>query len=165
MDLKTKSDNPTCGRPTLPVLQVKINVWHRKKARRIALQALYQYFMTREDLNLIEAQFRANKHNKRVDLDYFQLLLRGVVEQHEALDRLLSPYITRDADMLDQIEHIILYIAGLEVLHKEVPSKVIINEAVELAKSFAATDSYKYINAVLNKLVFGESYINRKMIY
>ena len=162
MDLKTKSDNPTCGQPTSPVLQVKINVWHRKKARRIALQALYQYFMAQEDLYLIEAQFRANKHNKRVDLDYFQLLLRGVVEQHEKLDRLLAPHITRDADMLDQIEHIILYIAGLEVLHKEVPSKVIINEAVELAKSFAATDSYKYINAVLNKLVFGESYKQEK---
>ena len=134
---------------------VRLNVWHRKKARRTALQALYQYFLTREEIHLIAAQFQADTHIKRIDMDYFHVLFRGVVEKQQELDQLLAPHITRDADMLDQIEQIILYIAALEFLYKETPPKVIINEAVDLAKSFAAEDSYKYINAVLNNMLFG----------
>ena len=136
----------------------RVNVWHRKKARRTALQAIYQYFMTHEDLHAVEAQFRADSHVKRIDLNYFHFMLYGVVEKQEQLDKLLAPHITRDADMLDHIERIILYIAALEFMQREVPPKVIVNEAVDLAKHFAAEDSYKYINAVLNKLIFGKTF-------
>ena len=141
-------------------LPARLNVWHRKKARRTALQALYQYFLTQEfltqeALHAIEAQFRADVHAKRMDPDYFHMLLHDVIAKQAELDQLLAPHITRDVDMLDQIEQIILYIAALEFLYQETPPKVIINEAVDLAKAFAAEDSYKYINAVLNKMIFG----------
>ena len=124
----------------------------RRKARHYGLQALYQWHMAGASLTDIEAEFRSDYDFSHVDLAYFQALLREIPAQVDSLEAGLKPLLDRDLDELDPIERTLLRMGAWELTERlDVPYKVVINEAVALAKKFGATDSYKYINGVLDK--------------
>jgi N utilization substance protein B len=123
----------------------------RHKARHYAMQALYQWYMADGSLRDIEAQFRTEYDFSNVDLAHFQALLHGVPAHLDTLEGVLSPLLDRDLEELDPIERTLLRMGAYELTHCiDVPYKVVINEAVSLARKFGATDSHKYINAVLD---------------
>lgn len=124
----------------------------RRKARHYGMQALYQWYMAGASLNDIEAEFRADYDFSHVDLEYFQALLHGVPACVDELDASFEPLLDRKLDDLDPIERTLLRMGTFELRDRiDVPFKVVINEAVALAKKFGATDSHKYINGVLDK--------------
>jgi N utilization substance protein B len=125
----------------------------RSRARRAALQALYQWQMTAEDLDTISAQFREDKSWRRVDEDMFASLLYGVPGNVEALDAHLEPLLDRTVAQLDPVERAILRMGAFELTHRDdIPWRVIINECVELAREFGAEKSHKYVNGILDNL-------------
>ena len=124
----------------------------RRKARHYGMQALYQWHMAGAALTDIEAEFRAEYDFSHVDLDYFQALLHEIPTRVDTLEAGLTPLLDRELDELDPIERTLLRMGAWELTERlDVPYKVVINEAVALAKKFGATDSYKYINGVLDK--------------
>jgi len=125
----------------------------RRKARRFAVQAIYQWQLAGADLAQIEAEFRTDNDMSKVDLEYFHDILHGVPRNKAELDEKIEPYIDRRMDEMTPVELSILRLAAFEMLHRiDVPYKVVINEAIELAKTFGATDGHKYVNGVLDKL-------------
>ena len=134
----------------------------RSRARRAALQALYQWQLSGLSPDEVEAQFFAERPLDNVDLDYFQSLLRNIPVHSNELDETLLPSLDRPVSQLDPIEKAILRIGTFELLHRpEIPLRVVINEAVELAKCFGAEQSHKYVNGILDKVAhenrgFGE---------
>ena len=131
----------------------KVKKGSRSRARRVLLQALYQWSMTTESPHEIEAQFVAERPMDNVDLEYFRALLHAIPKQTDELDQRLSPSLDRPLEQLDPIEHSVLRIGCYELMHrKEVPLRVVINEAIELAKLFGAEQSHKYINGILDKV-------------
>jgi N utilization substance protein B len=125
----------------------------RRKARSFALQAIYQWHMAGADLAKIEAEFRADNDMSKVDLEYFHEILHGVPRELSALDQIIKPLLDRNAEEMTPVELSILRLATYEMMHRiDVPYKVVINEAVELAKSFGATDGHKYVNGVVDKI-------------
>lgn len=127
-------------------------VAQRHKARRLVMQALYQWRLAAAEPQAIAAEFMAGSHGK-VDWDYFKRVFSGVTGQREELLARLLPLLDRDAGSLTPVEWAILLLGAYELQHGDaVPGKVVINEAVKLAKEYGATDSYKYINAVLDRL-------------
>jgi len=126
----------------------------RRKAREFAVQAIYSWQLSKNDMDEIEAHFLIENTKRRFDIPYFQQLLRGVNEHLEEIDLAISPHVSRPLAEVDQVEKAILRIAIYELSEcQDVPYKVIINEAIELAKSFAADDSHKFVNGVLDKAV------------
>lgn len=126
----------------------------RRKARELAVQAIYSWQVSKNVVNDIEVNFIAENSKRRFDIEYFQLLLRGVTANISAIDAAISPYVDRPLDDIDQVEKAILRVAVFELKDcTDVPYRVVINEAIELAKSFAADDSHKFINGVLDKTV------------
>ncbi len=124
----------------------------RRKARHYGMQALYQWHMAGAPPDDIEAQFRADYDFSHVDLEYFQALLHGIPACIDDLDEVLAPLLDRNLKDLDPIEHTLLRMGIWELTQRiDVPYKVVINEEVALAKKFGATDSHKYVNAVLDK--------------
>jgi len=124
----------------------------RHKARHYAVQALYQWHMAEAPVSQIEAEFRTDYDFSHVDLEYFQALLHGVPGCVTELEAAIEPLLDRKLDDLDPIERSLLRMGTFELLHRpDVPWKVVINEAVSLAKKFGATDGHKYINGVLDK--------------
>ncbi len=125
----------------------------RRQARSLALQALYQWQMSGNTVTDIEAEFRTEQDLSRADVSLFVDLLHAIPRQVSALDEQLLPFIDRKLEDLDPIELTVLRIGGYELKERiEVPYKVAINESVNLAKTFGATDSHKYVNGVLDKL-------------
>jgi N utilization substance protein B len=124
----------------------------RSLSRRLALQALYQWQMTGQSFAELRNQYTSDEGYPEVDPEYFQQLLQGVVEGSEALDAMIGAWLDRPVAQLDPVEHAVLLI-GVEELrvHVAVPYKVVLNECVELAKKFGATDGHKFINAVLDR--------------
>lgn len=132
----------------------KINSTQRHRARSFALQAIYQWELSGEEVNVILLQFLTQMNSKKTDVDYFRELVYGVILNSSALDALFISDLDRELDALGPIELAILRLAMFELQDKiEVPYKVVINEAIELAKTFAAVDSHKYINGVLDRIV------------
>lgn len=126
----------------------------RRKARELAIQAVYSWQISQNDVADIEASFLTENKARRFDIDYFQQLLRGVTANVSSLDEAISPHVDRPLDDIDQVEKSILRTAIYELKDcTDVPYKVVINEAIELAKSFAADDSHKFVNGVLDKAV------------
>lgn len=125
----------------------------RRMARHYAMQALYQWQMAGSSLNAIEAEFRTDNDMSKVDVAYFHELLHGVPEQLSELDAIYQPFLVdRSLDELDAITRALLRMATFEFKNRiDVPYKVVINEAVSLAKKFGAEDSHKFINGVLDK--------------
>lgn len=125
----------------------------RRKARQLALQALYQWQMTQAPLMAIEAQFKADNDMAKVDAGYFHLILHGVPSQISTLDAAMTPLLDRPLTQLDPVELAALRIGCYELIsHRDVPYRVVINEAIELVKKFGAQDSHRYINGILDKL-------------
>ena len=125
----------------------------RRKARHFGLQALYQWTLSGAALADIEAEFRVDNDFRHTDGDYFTAILKGVTSDVDALEALFSPALDRPLDDLDPIERNLLRLGAFELRDRiDVPYKVVINEAVSLAKKFGATESHRYINGVLDKV-------------
>ncbi len=125
----------------------------RRKARHYAMQALYQWHMAGANLSDIEAEFRTDNDMTHVDLDYFQDILHGVPKQISDLDTTIEPELDRTLKELDPVSLALLRMATYELVSRiDVPYKVVINEAVALAKKFGPSESHKFINGVLDKL-------------
>lgn len=125
----------------------------RHKARELALQALYQWQMSGYDASNVEARFRANNHLGKADPAYFHDLYVGVTREPSRWDGLLSPHVERPIKEIDFIALSVLRMAAFELAERiDVPYKVVINEAVDLAKRFGASDAHKFVNASLDKL-------------
>jgi N utilization substance protein B len=125
----------------------------RHKARIYALQSLYEWLLSSNDVKSIETRFLADNDFSRVDADYFKDLLQGVTSKVKELDQQLVPYLDRPLKDLTQVELCILRIAVFELLHRsDVPFRVIINEAVELNKKFGSVEGFKFINGVLDRM-------------
>jgi N utilization substance protein B len=125
----------------------------RHRARELALQGIYQWRITSGDEAQIEKQMHAEKNLGRYDKELFSKLLRGALSRHADLEALIAPHLDRPLDVLSPVEFAVLLLGAFELSqHPEVPYKVIINEAVELAKTFGGTDGHKFVNGVLDKL-------------
>lgn len=126
----------------------------RRKARELAVQATYSWQVSQNPVNEVEVNFIVDNSKRRFDIEYFQLLLRGVTSNINDIDDTISPHVDRPLDDIDQVEKAILRVAIFELKScTEVPYRVVINEAIELAKAFAADDSHKFVNGVLDKTV------------
>ncbi|MEW5823090.1 MAG: transcription antitermination factor NusB [Pseudomonadota bacterium] len=125
----------------------------RHRARQKAVQALYQQLMNRTPLDALESQFMDEPDILKADLDYFRLLVRGVSAAENTLDEQIAPLTSRPLAELDPVEHAVLRLGCYELLHcLDVPAPVVINEAIEMAKRFGATDGHKFVNGVLDRL-------------
>jgi len=124
----------------------------RRRARRRALQALYQWHLTGLDVGEILAQFREEQDFSNVDTELFATLVRKVSKDQDEIDEKIGPFLDRPINQLDVIEHVILSIGAYELLNSiEVPHQVVIDEAVNLAKMFGAEQGHSFINGVLDK--------------
>ena len=132
----------------------KNNIRQRVKARQNTVQALYQWLITNKDLAEVIAEFENDEYKlAKTDVNYFRSLLKGTITYHEELDAKIINLLDRPIEELDTIERAILHIGCYELeYHNDIPWKSVINESVELAKTFGAEDSYKYINGVLDKV-------------
>lgn len=125
----------------------------RRKARHYGMQALYQWQMTKDPVRDIELQFLSDYDFEKVDVEYFHDIVHHVPASVEELEEAFKPYLDRDISDLDPIELSLLRLGSYELVKRiDIPYKVVINEAVALAKKFGATDGHKYINGVLDKL-------------
>lgn len=125
----------------------------RHRARELALQGIYQWRVSGNDAPDIEKQMQAEKNLGRYDKPMFSSLLRGAIARHDDLEALLAPCLDRPLVELSPVEFAVLLLGAFELSQTiEVPYKVVINEAVELAKTFGGTDGHKYVNGVLDKL-------------
>jgi N utilization substance protein B len=125
----------------------------RRGSRGLALQGLYQWLVNASDADDILAQIRDMDGYAKADQAYLKLLVQGVVFNADALRERIRPYLDRPTKNLSPIEHALLLMAACELsTQPETPYRVVINEAVELAKSYGGTDGHKYVNGVLDKL-------------
>lgn len=125
----------------------------RSKSRAVALQALYQWQLNASDIADITKQFNEEGRLSGVDVPLFQDIVHTVATEVAEYDALYAQYLDRSVAMIDPVEKIILRMGVYELKHKpEVPYKVVLNEAVELAKRFGAEESHKYINGILDKV-------------
>jgi len=125
----------------------------RHRAREFALQGIYQWLLNNEDSGVIDAHIREAHGFDKADREHFDALLHGAINQSIELREIFSPFIDRGIAELSPIEHAALLIGVYELKnHIEIPYRVVINEAVELTKSFGGQDGHKYVNGVLDKL-------------
>jgi transcription antitermination protein NusB len=132
----------------------RANAAHRPRslARRLALQALYQIQLNPRSLAETQKQFAADPEADRVDMDYFRSLLKSVTANREAMESRLARLCEISPPELDPIEHAVLWLGLHELEHcLELPYRVALAEAVQLAKQFGATDGHKFVNAVLDR--------------
>lgn len=124
----------------------------RRRARRRALQALYQWGMTGQQPTAIVRQFFEMQDMKNVDRDYFESLVLGVTSAADTLDSRLEPFLDRPIAQLERMELAALRIGAYELLHRpEVPWRVVVDESVDLAHRFGSVQGHNYVNAVLDK--------------
>lgn len=125
----------------------------RHRARELAMQGIYQWRITGGEAAQIEKQIHAEKNLGRYDKELFSSLLRGVLGQHADIEVLVAQHLDRPLIELSPVEFAVLLLGTFELSQNlQVPYKVVINEAVELAKTFGGTDGHKYVNGVLDKL-------------
>lgn len=124
----------------------------RSIARKLAMQALYQWQLTQQSAAEIKKQFLESEDSAGVDREHFEELLGKTIALHEELETALAPYLDRPLDQLDPVETAILLIGMYELRERvDIPYRVVINEAIDLCKRFGATDAHKYVNAVLDR--------------
>jgi N utilization substance protein B len=124
----------------------------RSRSRSLAIQALYQWQMAGQDVGAIISHFMLEQDAKTFDSDYFSELVRAVPARIDELDDALEPCVDRALDAVDPVERAILRLGTYELIeHPEIPYRVVINEAVELAKTFGAEKGHRYVNGVLDK--------------
>lgn len=125
----------------------------KRRARRLALQALYQWLMSEADLFDIEAQFRVANNMAKVDTDYFSRLLHQIPQQLAQIEAAFTPLLDRPIQSLNPIELTILRICTFDLLFcPEIPYRVVLDESVALAKAFGAQEGHRYVNGVLHHL-------------
>jgi N utilization substance protein B len=125
----------------------------RSRAREFALQGLYQYLVGRNEASDIDVFTRDLSGFHKSDSVHSDALLYGCIEHRTALDALIMPLLDRKLDEISPIEHAVMWMGVYEFQHCiDVPWRVVLNEYIELAKSFGGTDGHKYVNAVLNSL-------------
>jgi N utilization substance protein B len=132
----------------------------RRRAREFALQGLYELLLSgdtaNENAGAIEAHIRETQGFEKADTEHFALLLHGAITDASALRARIVPHLDRKLEELSPVEHGVLLIGTYELAHlPEIPYRVVINESVELAKSFGGTDGYRYVNGVLDKVAAG----------
>jgi transcription antitermination protein NusB len=124
----------------------------RRRAREFALQGLYEWQLGKSEVAQVDANIRELEEWSSCDRAHFDALLHGCIAESAELDALLTPHLDRKTSELSPVEHGVLWIGTFELKHcVDVPYRVAINEAVELAKSFGGTDGHKYVNGVLDK--------------
>ncbi len=124
----------------------------RRKAREFALQGLYEWLIGGADAGVVDAHVREQEDFAKCDAAHFDMLLHGCIRERLELDTQLATHLDRKTEQLSPVEHAVLLIGAYELAHcLDIPYKVAINEAVELAKSFGGTDGHKYVNGVLDK--------------
>ena len=125
----------------------------RRRARRLVLQALYQWLLANDDLVQIEAQWCDRMTDNQAELAYFSKLLYGVVDKITLIEQALLPYLDRPLASLNPIELTVLRISTYELLFApEVPYRVVLDESVALTREFGSQDGFRYVNGVLNNL-------------
>lgn len=125
----------------------------RHQSRIYALQALYSLLLSGNNINEIEKNFLENNDFSKTDEKYFKDLFRGITSSMDELDKYMLPHLDRELKELTPIELCTLRIAVFELANKkDVPFRVIINEAIELNKNFGSTDGFKYVNGILDKV-------------
>ncbi|MEO8923570.1 MAG: transcription antitermination factor NusB [Caldimonas sp.] len=125
----------------------------RRKAREFALQGLYEWLIGGADAGVVDAHVREQEGFAKCDAAHFDVLLHGCIREAIELDALLVVHLDRKTERLSPVEHGVLLIGAYELKHCiDIPYKVAINEAVELAKSFGGTDGHKYVNGVLDQV-------------
>jgi transcription antitermination protein NusB len=125
----------------------------RRRARELALQGLYQWQLAGKDPVMIAAELAETQDFDKSDSSYFRSLLNGAIDNAPRLEAELTPFLDRSVGELSPIERGILLLGGYELMRElEVPYRVVINEAVELAKVYGGTDGHKFVNGVLDKL-------------
>lgn len=125
----------------------------RRRARELVLQGLYQRQLSGNGVREVREDLLASPGYLRADQPYFDELWRGVTERYDALQESLTPHVSRKFADLSPVERAVLVIGAWELAERlEIPYKVVINEAVELAKSYGGTDGHRFVNGVLDKL-------------
>lgn len=129
----------------------------RRRSREFALQGLYEWLLSRdvgaENAGAIDAHIRETPGFEKADAGHYDALLHGSIREVVALRAFIAPHLDRPIVELSPVEHAVLLIGAYELAHHiEIPYRVVINEAVEVAKSFGGTDGFKYVNGVLDKL-------------
>jgi len=125
----------------------------RRRSREFALQGLYQWQLAKTDPAAIARHLAEAKGFDKIDADYFRTLLEGSIAAATELEQAIAPHLDREYKRLSPVERAILLLAGYELAHRpDVPYRAVINEAVELAKSYGGTDGYKFVNGVLDKM-------------
>ena len=124
----------------------------RARARRRALQAIYAWQISGGNTQQVIAQFAHEQAHEIADLEYFEDLVRGVLAERTGLDAALAPHLDRGVEEVDPIERAVLRLAAYELLHRaDVPYRVVLNEAIEIAKRFGSEHGHTYVNGVLDK--------------
>jgi N utilization substance protein B len=145
------SDKAT-GKPAGKAVRAAGNKSARRRARELALQGLYEWLVGRGELGAIDAHMREQEGFERCDSQHFDALLHGCAREAVALDAVLARHADRKISEMSPVEHGVLLIGAYELAFcVDIPYKVAINEAVELAKTFGGTDGHKYVNGVLDK--------------
>lgn len=125
----------------------------KRRARKLALQSLYQWHMANADLYDIEAQFSAANNMEKVDVDYYRRLLYGIPKHLADIEAAIIPFLDRPIQSLNPIELTILRVCTFELYHcVEIPYRVILDESVSLAKAFGSQDGHRYVNGVLHNM-------------
>ncbi|SAK75708.1 transcription antitermination protein NusB [Caballeronia fortuita] len=125
----------------------------RRRSRELATQGLYQWLLSGAPAGEIDAQLRNSQGFDKADKDHLDAILHGVIKESDALSTELQPCLDRPIEQLSPVERAVLLVAAFEFKHHiDVPYRVVINEAVELTKTFGGSDGYKYVNGVLDKL-------------
>ena len=129
-----------------------INPYFRRKARACAVQMLYSWEISKNNIQDNTIEFLKEKNKRNIDLEYFYDLILGVTDNCTNIDNLMKPYLFRSLEKIGQVEKAILRISFYELYKRnDIPYKVSINEGIELAKLFGSEDSHKFINGVLDK--------------
>lgn len=145
----SEQDSTTAGAPA----PGQPKAGDRRRARVLALQALYQRHFSKSPINDIEAEFMVDNDMSKVDSAFFRDLLRGIHREQSELDRAIEPLLDRPLAEVDPIELAIVRIGTYELKYRiDVPYRVVINEGIELAKRFGGTEGHKFVNSLLDKL-------------
>lgn len=127
----------------------------RRKSREQVLQAIYSWLLVKHPLKSLENDFFIMKNKKQYDHKYFEILLYGIIKKLNDLNIILKKHLTRNISAISKVEYVILLIACFELTTKlNIPKKVVINEAIQLSKIYGCKNSYKFINATLDKIAF-----------
>lgn len=133
---------------------------NRHKAREAAVQSIYQWDMMGCPVDDLNSEFMEELQRNELDQTYLKTVLQGVAANQDLIEKAIRPFIDRDFAKVDPIERSILRLGVYELLfHRDVPAKVILNESIELAKTFGSDHSYKFINGTLDKLAQEKSVV------